>query len=123
MGETRKGHSGSKVMNGFIWRLFERVGAKGVELIVSLAIAKVLDPGLFGSIALVLVVITILQVFVDSGLGNALIQKKDSDNKDFSTVFYFNIVFCIILYGVLFFLSPIFAAFYNNRPYDSHLRR
>lgn len=114
MGETRKGHSGSKVMNGFIWRLFERVGAKGVELIVSLAIAKVLDPGLFGSIALVLVVITILQVFVDSGLGNALIQKKDSDNKDFSTVFYFNIVFCIILYGVLFFLSPIFAAFYNN---------
>jgi len=108
------GKTGSKVMNSFFWRLFERVGAKGVELIVSLVLANVLEPDLFGSIALVLVVINILQVFVDSGLGNALIQKKDSDNKDFSTVFFFNIFFCTVLYIILFFASPLFADFYNN---------
>jgi O-antigen/teichoic acid export membrane protein len=55
-----------------------------------------------------------MQVFVDSGLGNALIQKKDSDNKDFSTVFFFNIVFCAILYTILFFTAPYFAAFYDD---------
>ncbi len=114
MGESQTGHTGSKVMNSFIWRLFERVGAKGVELIVSLILANFLDPELFGSIALVLVVITVLQVFVDSGLGNALIQKKDSDNKDFSTVFFFNIVFCAVLYTLLFFTSPLFANFYDD---------
>ena len=101
-------------MSGFIWRLFERVGAKGVELIVSLVLAKMLDTELFGSIVLVLVVINIMQVFVDSGLGNALIQKKDSDNKDFSTVFFFNIVFCAVLYTVLYFTAPYFAAFYDD---------
>ena len=101
-------------MSGFIWRLFERVGAKGVELIVSLVLAKMLDPELFGSIVLVLVVINIMQVFVDSGLGNALIQKKDSDNKDFSTVFFFNIVFCAVLYTILYFTAPYFAAFYDD---------
>ena len=114
MGESRTDHSGSKVMSGFIWRLFERVGAKGVELIVSLVLAKMLDTELFGSIVLVLVVINIMQVFVDSGLGNALIQKKDSDNKDFSTVFFFNIVFCAVLYTVLYFTAPYFAAFYDD---------
>ena len=101
-------------MSGFIWRLFERVGAKGVELIVSLVLAKMLDTELFGSIVLVLVVINIMQVFVDSGLGNALIQKKDSDNKDFSTVFFFNIVFCAVLYTILYFTAPYFAAFYDD---------
>lgn len=101
-------------MSGFIWRLFERVGAKGVELIVSLVLAKMLDTALFGSIVLVLVVINIMQVFVDSGLGNALIQKKDSDNKDFSTVFFFNIVFCAVLYTILYFTAPYFAAFYDD---------
>ncbi len=106
--------TGNKVMSSFLWRLFERVGAKGVELIVSLVLAKMLDQELFGSIVLVLVVITIMQVFVDSGLGNALIQKKDSDNKDFSTVFFFNIVFCAVLYTVLFFTAPAFARFYDD---------
>ena len=104
----------SKVLSGFLWRLFERFGARGVELIVALVLANVLDPDLFGSIALVLVVITIMQVFVDSGLGNALIQKKDADNKDFSTVFFFNIVFCAFLYTILFIASPFFANFYDD---------
>ena len=114
MGESQTGHSGRKVMDSFIWRLFERLGAKGVELVVSLVLANILDTEMFGSIALVLVVINIMQVFVDSGLGNALIQKKDSDNKDFSTVFFFNIVFCAILYTILFFTAPHFASFYDD---------
>ena len=109
-----KDQTRSKVLSGFLWRLFERFGARGVELIVALVLANVLDPDLFGSIALVLVVITIMQVFVDSGLGNALIQKKDADNKDFSTVFFFNIAFCAVLYTILFFLSPVFANFYDD---------
>ena len=57
---------------------------------------------------------TILQVFVDSGMANALIQKKDADDLDFSTIVFFNMVLCIILYGGLFLAAPLIAAFYNN---------
>ena len=56
---------------------------------------------------------TILQVFVDSGLGNSLIQKKDADNLDFSTVFYFNMLLCLVLYSGLFFAAPLIAQFYK----------
>ena len=102
------------VLNNFVWRLAERVGAKGVEFLVSIALARLLSPDDFGVIALVTVFISILQVFVDSGLGNALIQKKDADDIDFSTVFYFNIVFCILLYVILFVCAPLIAHFYEK---------
>lgn len=106
--------TGKVVFNNFIWRFLERCGAQGVGFIVSIVLARLLIPSLYGTIAIVTVFLTILQVFVDSGLGNALIQKKDADDTDFSTVFYFNIVACIALYILLFFLAPVIASFYKN---------
>ena len=103
----------NKVFTNLIWRFLERCGAQGVALIVSLVLANILEPDLYGTIALVTVFTTIMQVFVDSGMGNALIQKKDADDIDFSTVFYFNIIVCLLLYGVMFLLAPIIAHFYN----------
>ena len=101
-------------MTNLLWRLAERFGAKGVELIVSIVLARVLLPEQYGSIALVTVVINILQVFVDGGLGNALIQKKNADQVDFSTVFFFNIAFCAVIYSLLFLASPLIANFYSD---------
>ena len=74
------------VMSNMSWRLAERLGARGVEFVVSVVLARLLAPDIYGTIALVTVFINILQVFVDSGLGNALIQKKDADDIDFSII-------------------------------------
>ncbi len=105
---------GNKVVNGFLWRLAERLGAQGVTFVVSIVLARLLDPEVYGTIALVTVFTTILQVFVDSGLGTALVQKKDADDVDFSTVFYCNLVVCGVLYAGIFFAAPLIAAFYDN---------
>lgn len=101
------------VITNFIWRFAERSGAQLVTFVVSIVLARLLMPEDYGTIALVTVFTTIMQVFVDSGLGTALIQKKDADDLDFSSVFYFNFVVCIILYLVMFFSAPIIASFYN----------
>ncbi|MBR2523960.1 MAG: lipopolysaccharide biosynthesis protein [Clostridiales bacterium] len=111
---TSQSLGGNKVIKNLSWRFAERMGARGVEFIVSIILARLLDTELYGTIALIMVFISIMQVFVDSGLGNALIQKKDADNVDFSTVFYFNLTFCIVLYALLFLLSPIIASFYDD---------
>ena len=103
-----------KLFNNFFWRLLERIGAQGVTFVVSVVLARLLDPTVYGTIALVTVFTTIVQVFVDSGLGSALIQKKDADDLDFSTVFYFNVVACAVLYGVMYFCAPLIAAFYER---------
>ena len=103
-----------KTVSNLLWRFFERVGAQLVAFIVSLILARILSPEHYGLIALVTVVTSILNVFVDSGLGNALIQKKDADETDFSTVFYANVVFCLFLYLILFFTASYIAKFYKN---------
>ncbi len=102
------------VLSNLIWRFAERCGAQGVSFIVSIVLARLLVPEIYGTIALVTVFTTVLNVFVDSGMGNALIQKKDVDDLDFSTVFYFNICICVILYAGMFLISPHIARFYND---------
>lgn len=103
----------NKLTSNFLWRFLERCGAQGVTFIVSIVLARILDPTVYGTVALVTVFTTIMQVFVDSGMGNALIQKKNADDLDFSTVFYFNIVVCLALYGIMFAVAPLIARFYE----------
>lgn len=110
------------VSSNLLWRLLERFGAQGVTLIVSIVLARVLDTEVYGTVALVTVITTILQVFVDCGLGSALVQKKDADSLDFSTVFYFNFLICVILYIGLFLLAPSISKFYNRPVLTSLIR-
>lgn len=107
------GFGKESVLSNLIWRYAERCGAQLVTFIVSVVLARILTPEDYGTIALVTVFTTIMQVFVDSGLSTALIQKKDADDLDFSSVFYFNFVVCIILYLIMFFAAPLIASFYN----------
>ncbi|WP_395015901.1 lipopolysaccharide biosynthesis protein [Robinsoniella peoriensis] len=102
-----------KTISNLMWRFAERCGAQGVSFIVSIILARLLAPDIYGTVALITVITTILQVFVDSGMGNALIQKKNADDLDYSTVFYFNFVVCIILYAGMFFAAPSIATFYE----------
>lgn len=105
-----------------LWRFFERIGAQLVSFIVTIVIARLISPESFGTVALISVFTSILQVFVDSGLGNALIQKKDADDLDFSTVFYTNVVFCLIIYIFMFFISPLISSFYGDYNLTLYIR-
>ncbi len=105
--------SSTNVITNFFWRFLERCGAQGVTFIVSIVLARLLDPTVYGTVALVTIFTTIMQVFVDSGMGNALIQKKDADDLDFSSVFYFNMAMCSALYLIMFFAAPLIASFYR----------
>ncbi len=117
--KDRSVHTEQKSMNrktfsNFLWRFAERCGAQLVTFIVSIVLARLLAPEAYGKIAIITVFTNIMQVFVDSGLGTALIQKKDADDLDFSSVFYFNFVVCLLLYMVMFLAAPFIAAFYND---------
>lgn len=104
----------NSVFSNMVWRFAERCGAQLITFVVSIVLARLLAPEDYGKIALITVFTTILQVFVDSGLGTALIQKKDSDDLDFSSVFYFNFIVCLVLYAGMFFVAPFIAKFYED---------
>ncbi len=117
-----KKSTGNVVVTNFFWRFAERCGAQIIQFIVSIVLARILAPEAYGTIVLVLVFSQILQVFVDSGLGNALIQKKDADDLDFSSVFWFNVVWCLVLYALMFFCAPLIASFYNDESLTAVVR-
>lgn len=109
-------------MNNMLWRFAERAGAQTIEFVVTIILARILGPVAYGNVALVKAFLSILLVFVEGGLGNALIQKKDADDVDFSSVFYFNLFFCSVVYMLLYILAPYIANFYEDSSMCAMLR-
>ena len=106
--------SKKRIVSGVIWSLAERIAAQSVSLIVTIVLARLLTPTEYGTISLVAIFITIANVFITDGLGTALIQKKDADSIDFSTIFYFGIIMSLGIYFFLaFFVANWVADFYN----------
>lgn len=103
-----------KVLSNLIWRFMERCGAQLVSFAVTVVLARLIDPEVFGLIATVTVITSILLVFSDSGMANALIQKKDPDDLDFSSVFFFNVLFGLAIYAALYFATPWIAKIYKS---------
>ena len=104
----------NKVISGLFWKFAERIGAQGVNFIVSIILARILSPEDYGLVALTTIFITISNVFIERGFETALIQKKNADDLDFSSVFYCNIMISIIMYCIIFFSAPVVANFFNN---------
>lgn len=102
-----------KTIAGMFWRFAERILAQGVNVFVSIILARILMPEEYGIVAITLIIINILNVLVTSGFGTALIQKKDADDVDFSTMFYTGIVISVVLYGIVFLLAPLIANIYK----------
>lgn len=103
-----------KIINGLVWKFGERIIAQGVSFIISLVLARLLLPDQYGVVSLILVFINIANVFVSDGLGAALVQKKESSQKDFSTMFFCSLILSIVLYAFIFVFAPIIAAFYQK---------
>lgn len=104
----------NKVSKGFLWSSIERFSIQGIQFIVGIVIARILSPHDYGMVGMVVVFLAISQVFIDSGFSTALIQKKDRNETDYSTVFYFNIILGILFYLLLFVTAPLIARFYNQ---------
>lgn len=101
------------VLSGFFWTYAERTLAQLFGLVVTIVLARIVTPKEYGVISIATVFITFMDTFATSGFGNALIQKKDADDIDYSSVLYFNILFSFLLYAVIFIISPLIASFYN----------
>ncbi len=112
----------NKIFSGMFWKFGERILAQVVSFIVSVVLARLLLPEEYGIVSIVLIFITVADVFVSSGFTSALIQKKDATNEDFSTIFYCSLVISIFTYILLFLFAPHIANFYNMPELTSVVR-
>ncbi|NPA68760.1 MAG: lipopolysaccharide biosynthesis protein, partial [Chlorobi bacterium] len=103
-----------KSIKAFVWDFSGKIANQFVSFIVSIFLARLLSPEDFGMLAMINVIIMLSSGFINMGLGEALIQKKNINDKHYGSVFFFNIVVGITLSGLLFVFAPLIGKFYNN---------
>lgn len=101
-------------LSSFIWKFLERGGTQGIQFILQVFLARLLTPKDYGTVALITVFIAISTVFVQSGFNIALIQKKEIDEEDVSSVFYLSLFIAMVTYLILWIVAPIIANFYRT---------
>ena len=102
-----------KVAKGAAWTLCEKLSCQAVSFVVGMILARLLTPTDYGTVALTGIFFVIAGSLVNCGFGSALIQKKDADQLDYNSVFYFQLLMSIVVYGVLFISAPLIADFYK----------
>ena len=112
----------NKTAKGLIWSSVERFSVQGVQFLVMLVIARLLDPKDFGLVGMLAIFLAVAQSLIDSGFSQALIRKQDRTEVDNSTVFYFNIVVSAVLYLILYAIAPWVSDFYNEPQLCSLMR-
>lgn len=103
-----------KAINGTKWLMIGKLVNTGVSFVFSMVLARLLGPSEYGLVGMTTVFMTFFNVFITSGLGSSLIRTKDTTREDYSTIFYFNLVVCLISYIILYLGAPYIANFYNK---------
>jgi len=104
----------SKATKGMVWSAFGTFSSQAISFIIGIVLARLLIPSDYGLIGMLAIFFAVSTLLVESGFSNALIQKIDRTEADYSTIFYFNLFVSIAAYLLLFFSAPLIAHFYNT---------
>ena len=110
------------VLKSLIFKFIERVGVKLIALVISIVLARLLEPKTFGLLAILTVFVNLCQVFVQGGLNVALIQTPKIEKKDYSTVFWISLLIAVVLWLILFISAPLISYYYNTNELIQPLR-
>ena len=102
-----------KAVSGMIWTALQRYSTILIQFISGIILARLLTPQDYGCIGMLAIFIVLAETFVDSGFGSALIQKKNTTQVDYSTIFFWNLGMAVLLYVVLYLTAPAIARFYR----------
>ena len=103
----------NRTILGMIWSALQRFGTMALSFVSNLVLARLLSPDDFGAIGMLAIFIALSTNFIEGGFGAALVQKTNPTQRDYSTIFYWNLSLAIVLYVIIWFCSPLIASFYN----------
>lgn len=108
------GNLKKKSVKGIAWSFVESASTKVIQFVIGIIMARLLMPADYGIVAIILVFITISQVFIDGGFATTLIQDKNKTERDYSTVFTFNVLISVFFYILLYITAPFISKFYST---------
>lgn len=112
----------NRILSGLFWKALERFGVLGIQFIIQIALARLLDPDSYGLLAIMMVFISIANIFVQNGFSTALIQNKKVNEKDYSSVFWMSLAIALVAYAVIFLIAPLIGRVYKSDEIVAPLR-
>lgn len=112
----------NRALSGMTWKLLEKAGMQTVQFVVQIVLARLVTPAEYGLVGLLTIFIAVSEPFITQGFTTALIQKKETDEIDFSSVYWANIFLGFAIYGVLFAASPLISLFYQQEQLTALMR-
>ena len=104
----------SSTAKGVFWSAIDRFGVVLLQFVINLVLARLLTPNDFGLVGMILIFVVVSQTLIDSGFGSALIQKLHPTQTDYSTVFWWNLMFSIFLYAIIYVLNKLWKANFKS---------
>ena len=101
-------------LNSLMWNAVEKMSGQALRFILTIVIARLVSPADFGLIAMLSIFLSVAQSFIDCGFYNALVQKQDRTEVDYSTMFYSNVLISVVVYFFLYWSAPYIASFYSQ---------
>ena len=105
---------GKKITKGLMWTYLERICAQGVSTLVTIILARLLLPENYGVVSIATIFMSFCDALVVGGFSDTLIQKKDADDIDFSTMFWFVLAFGFLMFGIVFAIAPLAETFFKT---------
>ena len=110
------------IASGFFITGFERIFTQGAQILLSIIIARLVSPSDYGILGIIMVLVHISTVFIDNGLGSALIYKHNLNQNDINTVFTFNVCLSSLFYIIIFFTAPFISSFFEIPSLNIYLK-
>jgi O-antigen/teichoic acid export membrane protein len=111
-----------KILTSLFWNLLDNIINKGINIFVFILLARLLSPEDFGVLGILMIFITFSKTFVDAGLSQALIKKQNCTDADYNTVLLFNFIIGVVLYSLIYILSPLISDFFNLQKLTTLIR-
>lgn len=106
------GVKSNRTTKGILWAAVDKFGIVLLQFVINLVLARLLMPEDFGCIGMILIFVAVSQTLIDGGFASALIQKVNASQTDYSTIFYWNICFSLVLYLGIYLAAPYVEAFF-----------
>lgn len=103
----------NKAISGLMWKLLEQNGVIVIQFVLQIILARILMPEVYGVVAIASVFIAFANIFVQNGFSTALVQKKEVDDTDLSSVLFFSLGASAVLYLLIFIIAPYISAFFK----------
>lgn len=111
--EESKNSAKRGVSGALLWKLLERFGVQGIQFVLQIILARILDPEHYGVLSLMVIFTNLANIFIQTGFNTALVQGKDVTEEDYSSVFCVSTLIAIVLYSVIFFAAPYISVYYQ----------